>query len=459
MATGDVDPAAAEPVRMNALGRWLRLLSTPIDGASLGVFRIVFGLAVAIDALRYLAYGWVDLLYVQPAMHFHYLGFEFVEPWPGRGMHLHFGAITVLALLVAAGLFHRAAAAALFVAYLYVFLLDQAAYMNHHYLMLLIAFLLALMPAGAYAWTRPEAPKPAIVPLWTVWLLRFQLVVVYVYSALAKLDPDWLRGQPMRSTLERMTQGASAPVTDVGAPLLAYGIAYGGLLTDFAIPLLLSFRRTRWPGIAIAVVFHGANAIALNIGVFSYWMLGMLPIFFAPDWPRRLARRWARQPHDERTSPAAVPTPAWLLVLLHIYVAVQLLVPLRHWLYPGPVRWTEEGHRFSWRMMLRTKRSQINLRAVDPDTGRSWSIDPADDLTRVQLRELETFPDLVLQYAHVHRDRLRREGVRAPQIRVDWFCSLNGRPAQRLADPEVDLARVERTLRPASWLLPLPREP
>jgi hypothetical protein len=120
---------------LSPLQRWIDRLETPVDGGSLGVFRIVFGLGMAIDAWRYLAYGWVDALYVQPALHFHYLGFAWVQPWSGGGMRLHFWAISILALLVAAGLFYRAAAILLFVAYLYVFLLDQAAYMNHHYLM------------------------------------------------------------------------------------------------------------------------------------------------------------------------------------------------------------------------------------------------------------------------------------------------------------------------------------
>lgn len=456
MAPGDVDPSAAAAGRMRPLQRWLARLETPIDGASLGVFRIVFGLAMAIDAWRYLAYGWVDVLYVQPMTHFHYFGFGWVQPWPGIGMRLHFWAISVLALCVAAGLLYRAASILLFVAYLYVFLLDQAAYMNHHYLMLLVAFLLAVMPAANALSLRrlrtveAAAPQaPSSVPVWTVWVLRFQLAVVYYYAAIAKLDPDWLQGQPMRSTLEQMAVGYPPVFAAVGAPLVAYGVAYLGLIADLAIPSCLLFRRTRTLGLCLAVVFHGANAVALDIGVFSYLMLAMLPIFLDPDWPRRLLGV------APVASIGSTATPRWLFVVLHLFIAVQLIVPLRHWLYPGPVRWTEEGHRFSWRMMLRTKRSQLALRVTDPTAQRSWTINPANDLSSVQLRELETYPDLVLQYVHFHRDRLRREGVADAAIHVDWMCSLNGRRPRPLADPDVDLAGVERSLAPASWILPL----
>jgi hypothetical protein len=142
------------------------------------------------------------------------------------------------------------------------------------------------------------------------------------------------------------------------------------------------------------------------------------------------------------------------LALLGAYVAVQILVPLRHLLYPGPVSWTEEGHRFAWHMKLREKRSIIRIKATDPASGRTWRINPRDDLTPRQRRKLETFPDLLLQYVHIIRDRFRREGI-DPVINVDWRCALNGRPFQPLVDPTADLAAAPRTWRPASWIMPL----
>jgi vitamin K-dependent gamma-carboxylase len=69
--------------------------------------------------------------------------------------------------------------------------------------------------------------------------------------------------------------------------------------------------------------------------------------------------------------------------------------------------------------------------------------------------KLRTAPDLLLQYVHAQRDRLRAAGVADPVITVDWWCSLNGRPPQRLVDPAVNLAAVERSWRPAPWILPL----
>jgi vitamin K-dependent gamma-carboxylase len=455
--------------------RWERRLLEPVDAASVGVFRIVLGAMVAVDALRYLFSHRIDEYFIRPQLHFTYLYLDFVKPWPGQWMYVHFWALFALALLVGAGLFYRAAAVGLFCAYAYFFLLEQSIYMNHYYLILLLCLLLIWIPAHrAFALDRLRAGgREPVVPFAAVFVLRFQLFVTYFYGALAKLNADWLRAEPMHSVLASGDPQVPAIAEHFPPALLAYGIAYGGLLADLAIPLLLAFRRTVWLGFAYACVFHILNAIFLNIGIFSYLAVGAITIFFPPDWPRRLLSRWRRVPVDAplRTLPAAelsrlgAKTGArrqtgrraavLLLACLHLYALFQLAFPLRHLLYPGPVSWTEEGHRFAWHMKLRRKESLVAIRATDPQTGRRWTIDPRADLRPRQLRKLGTFPDILLQYVHHHRDRLRRQGVAEPIITVDWVCSLNGRPYQRLVDPATNLATVERSWRHATWILPL----
>lgn len=463
-------------------GRWARYLGAPVDAASLGVFRIVFGTMLAWDAVRYLVGGWVESYYVLPSIHFTYYGFDFVTPWPGSGMYVHYWGLAVLGLLVALGLFYRTASVLLFFGYSYVFLLDEAVYMNHHYLMALLTFLLMWMPAerafSVDAWRNPGragSVPPSSVPRWCVLLLRFQLFIVYFYGAIAKLNPDWLRGEPMYSIIERRLPEVPEIAYHLPPAFLAYAIAYSGILVDAIVPVLLIFPRTLPYGFAAATIFHLLNEIFLNIGVFSYLMTGAITIFFAPDWPRRLWARFqewrkrdttavpsAEAELGERATPKARPsTPRGsiaLLLGLHLYVLAQILFPFRHLLYPGYVSWTEEGHRFAWQMKLRKKESTMTITAVDPATGRSWTLDPAADLTPRQLRKLHTFPDILVQYAHYHRDRLRAEGVAAPIITADWMCSLNGAPAMRLVDPNVNLATTERSIFPAAWILPYDKQ-
>jgi vitamin K-dependent gamma-carboxylase len=438
--------------------RWRAWLGAPVDAASLAVFRIVFGLMLAWDAYRYLTSGWIDEYYVLPEINFTYFPLDFVRPLPGPLMHLLFGLIGALALLVAAGLFYRVAVALLFVAYTYVFLLEVSVYMNHYYLIALVALLLSCMPANrAYSldrWRGAEIVET--IPFWCVALLRFQLFVVYFYGAIAKLNHDWLRGEPMLSILQAGGPEVPEVASLLPAPLLAYFIAYSGILIDAAVPLLLVFRRTVVVGYVFAVLFHILNEIFLYIGVFSYLMSGAITIFFAPDWPRRGARHLGfKKPApplvgERRRSPGTL-----MFAVLHVYIVLQLLIPFRHLLYPGYVSWTEEGHRFAWHMKLRKKISRIEITATDPATGRSWNIDPAADLRPRQLRKLGTFPGMMLQYVHHHRDKLRTEGI-DPVIKVDWQCSLNGRPEAPLIDPDVDLAKVEPGWGRSDWILPYP---
>jgi hypothetical protein len=329
--------------------------------------------------------------------------------------------------------------------------------MNHHYLMVLLAFLLLWMPANrAFSLDRHRTPSlPQSVPRWCVWLLRLQLFIVYFYGAIAKLNADWLAGEPMYSELLRHGPDVPEIATHFPPALLAYAIAYGGILVDAAVPIMLCFRRTRWLGFWTAILFHALNEVFLRIGVFSYLMTGAITIFFPPDWPRRVWHRLAKPPASRlATVPGRLPTSSWaLLVALHLYVLLQLAIPLRHWLYPGGVSWTEEGHRFSWHMKLRKKDSRVTIYATDAASGRRWVIDPSEDLRPRQVRKLYTFPDILVQYAHYKRDQLRAQGIEHPVITADWLCSLNGGPYERLIDPTVDLARVELSLRPAPWIL------
>jgi hypothetical protein len=90
---------------------------------------------------------------------------------------------------------------------------------------------------------------------------------------------------------------------------------------------------------------------------------------------------------------------------------LQILIPLRHWLYPGNVNWTEEGHRFAWHMKLRDKQGQLDIQVTDPKTGQSWSVDLSEDLTPRQMAKMPTRPDMILQYAHYLREKWRQAGI------------------------------------------------
>ena len=82
---------------------FLQRLAAPTDTASLVLLRVSFGLLMLWEVIRFFYFGWVDELYAQPTFHFKYEWFTWVEAWPGYGMHLHFAALGVLAVLMLTG--------------------------------------------------------------------------------------------------------------------------------------------------------------------------------------------------------------------------------------------------------------------------------------------------------------------------------------------------------------------
>jgi len=471
-------PASPAPRGGARLVEALQRLYAPVDIASLVVFRIAFGAIMLWEVWRFFQYGRIARYYIDPSFYFTYFGFHWVRPWPGDGMYHHFWLLGVLAVCIAIGALYRVAAGLFFLGITYVFLLDQTTYLNHIYLVCLVSFLMALVPAhralSVDTWIWPNRAA-SVAPAWALWLLRFQIAIPYTYGGIAKLNPDWLQGEPVRMWLARR---ASDPL--VGPYMTSEWtvglIAYGGLLFDLAIVPMLLWRRTRLLGYALALAFHLTNAYLFNIGIFPWFMIAATLLFFPPDWPRalwlrarglaqRLMRVHTPASHSApsamiaSTSLAAHPAPgpgARLLVsFLALYVVAQALIPFRHLLYPGDVAWNEEGHRFSWRMKLREKSHQIIYLAYSPSSGRTWMLPPRDYLTERQEDDLDGRPDMILQLAHHMADDLRARGHADIEIRVRALTSLNGRRRQDLVDPNIDLTTRHRSIWPADWLLPL----
>ena len=148
----------------------------PVPVASLVVFRIWFGAMMALDTFWHIRYGWVEQAYIQPRFLFKFYFFEWVHPWPGNGMYLHFGALLLLAGCITLGLFYRLATVLFATGITYVFLLDKAEYLNHVYLTCLISWILVFVPSHCAfsidALRRPDL-RSSTVPAWCLWLVRF----------------------------------------------------------------------------------------------------------------------------------------------------------------------------------------------------------------------------------------------------------------------------------------------
>jgi hypothetical protein len=441
-----------------------RRLTQPVDSASLAAFRIGFGVLLGVLALRYFVHGWIGEYFLQPRHFFTYWGLSFVRPLPGLGMYFVFGLMTVCAVGVTLGYRYRASVVGYALLFVYQHLIDKTNYLNHYYLVACVCALMACLPL-ARTWSldarRGASPATDTVPAYALWALRAQFGLVYVFGGLAKLNEDWLlRAQPLGFWLERKSE-LWLLAGSAGQPWVAFALSWAGALFDLSIVPLLLWRRSRPLAYVAVVSFHLLTAQLFSIGIFPYLMLLGSLLFAEPDWPRRLLARVgvvvARTPQT-----STPPGTRAALPLLGLYFAVQLALPLRHWLYPGDTRWTEQGFRYSWSVMVMEKNGAADFRVVEPSTGRTFHVAPDDYFTPYQVAMMSPQPDMVQEAARIVAEDFRARGVVNPRVFADVFASLNGRPMQRLVDPRVDLASAADGLSPQPWILPLapaPRAP
>ena len=443
---------------------WLRfpdrLAGAQVDGASIAAFRAIFGLLGVLVVARFFAHGWIGPLYVEPDHHFTYLGFGWVRPWPGWGMHAHFAALGALSAGIAVGFRPRLCAALFCAGFTYVELLDRTTYLNHYYLMSLVSFLLAVLPQ-----------RYGSVPFWAIWTLRAQIGLVYVFAGLTKLNPDWLfHALPMRIWLY---QHGDLPLI---GPLLqetwvAYAMSWGGATFDLAIVPALLWRPTRPFAYVALVAFHLATWVLFpQLGVFPWLMIGLSLVFFSPDWPRHLLpfviesaawqSRWNRGRRHGRLEchvATLLAMTKWgrlsVAAALTLFAVIQLALPLRHYAYPGNVRWNEEGYRFAWRVMLSEKVGFVQYRVRDPETGQSWLVEPDEYLTPLQVERMSTQPDMIQQAARIIADDFAERSYTDIVVNADAFVAFNGRPNARLIDPSANLAAIRPGLGPKRWVL------
>jgi hypothetical protein len=461
--------AVSVRVRVRALWQAAEAaLLEPVDIAWLVAFRIAFGLTLCVSMLRFLRYGWVDALFVRPTFRFKYWGFAWVEPLSANALHGLVALLAALAFCVAIGALYRLTLALFLAGFLYLSLLDVTNYLNHYYLAILLGSLLLVAPAhragSVDAVLFPRRARSRL-PAAYLYLIRFQVAVVYTFAGLAKVHADWLvHAQPLGIWL-----GARSDLLLAGrlfamepVPLL---MSWAGCLFDSTIAGWLSWKKTRRFAFVVVVLFHLATRVLFPIGMFPVIMVIAALVFFPPGWPRRWLERARILLHSAPPSSGQLERfrlsrwGACGLVVAGLYCVVQVAVPLRFLIYGGNVRWHEQGMRFSWRVMVREKNGTVTFLVRSKATGRTWQVSPERYLTRLQEREMSTQPDLILQLAHHVAQDFERRGLGPVEVRVDALVSLNGRRMLPLIDPSVDLTQIADGLGRASWILPGPSEP
>ena len=434
------------------LNRWL---FKQVDNSALVVFRAFFGLLISIEAFGAVLTGWVRRILIEPDFTFNFIGFEFLQPLPGNGMLWYYGVMGVFGVFVMLGFRYRLSIIVYTIMWSAVYLMQKSSYNNHYYLLMLLSFIMCFLPA--HRWFSVDAKiKPSLssisMPRWVWVVIVLQLWIVYTYASVAKFYPDWLDG-----SFPALLMRSKADYWLVGEFLqqgwIRYAIAYFGLLFDLLIIPLLLWRKTRVPVFLAAIFFHLFNSFIFHIGIFPYMSLAFCIFFFPTEKINRffLLNKKKHYEGDEVIVPSYR---NFLIGAMSVWFLIQVSLPLRHWFFKDDVLWTEEGHRLSWRMMLRGKSGRVSFKVVEKGTSDTIFVDKKDYLSRKQQRAITSKPDLIWQFAQRIEEKYAEQGKEV-EVYVDGKISVNGGPYKPLIDPEVNLAAEKwQHFGHHDWILP-----
>jgi hypothetical protein len=433
----------------------------PVSIAPLITFRIVFGLLMFFSLIRFWWRGWITTVYIRPSFHFTYSGFEWIQPLGNTAMYLLFVVIILAALFIALGFLYRIATVLFFLGFTYVELIDITTYLNHYYFISLVAFLLIWLPANrdySLDVRLKLINRKQQVPLWCIGIIRFQMGVVYVFAGLAKLNPDWLlNAQPMRTWLPAKTH---LPI--VGRFMydvwVAYLFSWFGAVYDLFIVLFLLNKKTRAVAYCFVIIFHAATAIFFpGIGMFPYVMIVSSLVFFSGNFHEKLLSWlpfYKGRRYESFNAPYHFNNQNIVAYLMVAYIFIQIIVPFRFLLYPGHLFWTEEGYRFSWRVMLMEKSGAAYFTIKDKPTHQSAEVNNAEFLTTLQEKMMSTQPDLILKYAHFLAGEYKKRGFTAPEVYGEIYVALNGKHSTLFVDSTVNLAAQKLNWGHYQWVVP-----
>jgi len=441
-----------------------KYLTKTTETATLAFFRLAFGLMMLFSVVRFVSYGWVEKMYIKPQFHFTFYGFEWVKPL-GNFTYLLFFICGLAALMVAIGYKYRIAIIMFFLSFTYIELIDKTTYLNHYYFISLVSFILIFLPANAaYSIDAYKNPSKAFqqIPSWTVDVIKLMLGIVYFYAGLAKLNSDWLiDAMPLKMWLP-MSSGMPVVGEFLNQNWTHYTLSWCGAIYDLAIPFLLLYKRTRIVAFVLVVIFHVFTKMLFPIGVFPYVMIISTLIFFESGFHKRILQKisdlfkmnWNRYENGLVKKQSFTSSEKLKIGFITAFMAFQLLIPFRYLLYPGELFWTEEGFRFSWRVMLMEKSGYTQFKITDSVTKMTTYVDNSLFLTPFQEKQMSFQPDFILEYAHFLHDHYKKLGYNDPEVRVESYVALNGRLSQKYIAPNINLAKENESFKHKTWILP-----
>ena len=213
----------------------------------------------------------------------------------------------------------------------------------------------------------------------------------------------------------------------------------------------------------MVIAFHVMTRVLFPpIGMFPYIMIFSCIIFFDSelhkkiiDFIKYLFRLKIKNAEKFISSNNNFAYNRFGIPILALFFLFQIMFPLRSNLYKGELLWTEQGYRFSWRVMLVEKAGYTTFKIVDNNSNKFYMVNNNEFLTPFQEKQMSFQPDMILEYAQYLGDTFKKRGFDNVSVYAESYVTLNGRPSMRFIDPKIDLYKLKNDLKHKKWIIPI----
>ena len=278
------------------LSRILRLRASP---RLVAIARIMIGITSMLAALeiwRLLPHFLTPTVIKLPY-------FAWLPVLPPRGVWAFILLWVLAAVAFVIGWKTRIAGAVLACVIGYNLMLDQQLYSNHLYLLFLIVVLMTITDSGAAISMDARRAERATVSGWPIWLLKIQVSIVYIFSAIAKLTSQYLSGEVLTESLKQY--GFFTVPMAWRVPLAMKLLAIVAIGMELFVGLGLWSKRLRPLAVIAGVLFHAfiiaaLDSSRLSLSIFALEMFAVYLLFFDEGSGKSLATPTGLRPAGSR---------------------------------------------------------------------------------------------------------------------------------------------------------------
>lgn len=433
-------------------------LFKPASIYPLVALRLAFGLAMSMWALYMISSGKVAEVFSLQVVHFPYRGLEWIKPLPFWGMLMVFVILAVSAIGMGAGWHFRKSGLIFTLAFAYVSLIDKASYLSYYYYVLIIALMLLLSPANRL-FSIDLIRKPAIrvdfAPVWLLWAFKVQVVMVFFFAGMAKLNSDWLyTGVPVTLWLQDTLQNIGIPNGFLSANTwIGISLSWFLVVFDFVIPHFLLDSRTSTKAFSLVVIVQLIGIFFLPTGFFPVLVILSCMVFLPSRIIHHFISRVSYFLYDvfQFKGDVFASGGTFMLqyrmrrlfpVLASFFLAFQFVLPIYFYLSWGSLRWADTAFHFSWDIHINHQKNSVAFYKVNKTKGESIPIAVDHMLSSVQKSTMASDPSMLKQFIVTLKEINPALSAPEVEIQAQSCISLNGRPADcfTLSEPSDPIA-------------------